>query len=52
MLHGVWWVGDVVWCGLVFGGWGNCSCILPGLVRLDLGVGRGLVLLVVVMFRR
>ena len=29
-------VDDVVW------GWENCMCILPGLVRLDLGVGVGL----------
>ena len=34
--HGA-WVDDVV------GGWYNCSCILPGLVRLDLGIGVGLV---------
>ena len=37
------WVGgdggvldDVVW------GWSKCMCVLPGLVRLDLGVGGGL----------
>ena len=45
MVHGcmvVWVGGDggvldgVVW------GWSNCMCVLPGLVRLDLGVGAGL----------
>ena len=26
----------VMWC---WGGWDKCSCVLPGWVRLDLGVG-------------
>ena len=35
-VYGGAWLGDVVW------GWGICMCVLPGLVRLDLGVGGGL----------
>ena len=35
-------VGDVVGVGAVWWGWGYCMCVLPGLVRLDLGVGVGL----------
>ena len=30
------WLGDVLW------GLGKCMCILPLLVRLDLGIGGGL----------
>ena len=37
-----WCMGDGVG-DVVLRGWGKCSCILLGLVRLDFGVGRGLV---------
>ena len=33
-----------MWCW----GWVKFSVILPGLVRLDLGVGRGLVMVVII----
>ena len=36
---GVWLVGVVMWCG----GGGKCMWVLPGLVRLDLNIGVGLV---------
>ena len=35
-MGGAWVYGGVLW------GWGKCMCILPGLVRLELGVGGGL----------
>ena len=35
-VHGL--VHGVMRCG----GWDNCICILPGLMRLDFGVGGGL----------
>ena len=50
--HGVWVHsgGDVkmMW----WWGWEKCSGILPGLVRLDLGMGGGLVWVVMLLLRR
>ena len=41
-VHGGWWL--VMWCGDddVSWGWEKCMCTLPGLVGLDLGLGKGL----------
>ena len=45
LVHGCAWVhGDGgAWMLCILLGFGKCMCVLPGLVKLDLGVGGGLV---------